>query len=403
MKQKITSLLKYFILVLFIVVPVKVDALKCTYEVFVPNFEKEKRELNISIKQSQNENVTLRIYVDQNLDEEVVFTDPTATIPGGILFPGTTYMSMWSWGFSDDFVELYKQDAVKNGEAICPDIIIAQGTSLGGEAPEGQTDAIQIFPPTHSVANDEIHFNISASKSQKEEGDNLDSVTLLDSCTITAPVLRADNGSGTEAESMEVSFFIYSNNTKYWSINNSAKKHLTDKDFEIQLDSYEQARINSNLLNQIFPGEYQLVCPETLYVCQRGGEGDQINFISYDMSLTQACYEQTRIEGANLDGLNQAIECDGLFANREEEGSVWWLLQTLLNYIKILGPILVVILSAVDFIKAVASSDEDAMKKAQHRLVIRLIAALALFLIPTFVQLILDLIGGLSDPTCLLK
>ena len=37
MKQKITSLLKYFILVLFIVVPVKVDALKCTYEVYLPS------------------------------------------------------------------------------------------------------------------------------------------------------------------------------------------------------------------------------------------------------------------------------------------------------------------------------------------------------------------------------
>ena len=85
------------------------------------------------------------------------------------------------------------------------------------------------------------------------------------------------------------------------------------------------------------------------------------------------------------------------------EGKFGWILQKLLNYIKIAGPILVVLLSAVDFIKAMASSDENVFKKAQSRLMIRLIAALALFLVPTLVQLLLGLINGISDPTCGLK
>ena len=50
-----------------------------------------------------------------------------------------------------------------------------------------------------------------------------------------------------------------------------------------------------------------------------------------------------------------------------------------------------------------ASSDENVFKKAQSRLMIRLIAALALFLVPTLVQLLLGLINGISDPTCGLK
>lgn len=82
------------------------------------------------------------------------------------------------------------------------------------------------------------------------------------------------------------------------------------------------------------------------------------------------------------------------------EGHFGWLLQKLLNYIKIAGPVLVVLLSALDFVKAIASSEEDAFKKVQNKLVIRLVAALDLFLVPTFVTLLLQLINGISDPTC---
>ena len=105
---------------------------------------------------------------------------------------------------------------------------------------------------------------------------------------------------------------------------------------------------------------------------------------------------------SSLDDLNkQYNSCNQIIDM--SEGKFGWILQKLLNYIKIAGPILVVLLSAVDFIKAMASSDENVFKKAQSRLMIRLIAALALFLVPTLVQLLLGLINGISDPTCGLK
>ena len=104
-----------------------------------------------------------------------------------------------------------------------------------------------------------------------------------------------------------------------------------------------------------------------------------------------------------LDVLNQKYDNCSQLIDTKTEGSFGWLLQKLLNYIKIAGPILVVLLSALDFIKAIASSEEDAFKKAQSRLVIRLVAALALFLVPTFVELLLGLINGINDPTCGLK
>lgn len=76
-----------------------------------------------------------------------------------------------------------------------------------------------------------------------------------------------------------------------------------------------------------------------------------------------------------------------------EEGHFGWILNTILNYIKIIGPILVVLLSSIDFIKAVVGFDEKAMKEAQNKLIIRLVAALGLFLVPTLVQLLLSFIN----------
>ena len=133
-----------------------------------------------------------------------------------------------------------------------------------------------------------------------------------------------------------------------------------------------------------------------------GGENDT-NRSTVDSNGNVVDNHKTYTNNASLDGLNQKFDkCSQLF-DMTTEGSFGWLLQKLLNYIKIAGPILVVLLSAVDFIKAIASSEEDAFKKAQSKLVIRLIAALALFLVPTFVELLLGLINGISDPTCGLK
>ena len=68
--------------------------------------------------------------------------------------------------------------------------------------------------------------------------------------------------------------------------------------------------------------------------------------------------------------------------------------MTILNYVRVIGPIAVILLSALDFIKAIMSSDEKAMKQAQSKLIIRLVAALALFLIPTLVSLLLSFINA---------
>lgn len=81
----------------------------------------------------------------------------------------------------------------------------------------------------------------------------------------------------------------------------------------------------------------------------------------------------------------------------EDEDSVAWLLQTILDYVKIIGPILVVILSSVDFITVIVKGDDEAMAKATKKLTTRLILAALLFFIPTLVQVLLNIFGFASD------
>ena len=100
------------------------------------------------------------------------------------------------------------------------------------------------------------------------------------------------------------------------------------------------------------------------------------------------------------DNINIAVSCTGsnaVLGDVNDPDSVAWLLQKLLNYIKILGPFLVLVYSSIDFIKAIVTSDDESLKKATKNLSMRLILALALFLIPVFVSVMLNIVGLTSD------
>ena len=97
----------------------------------------------------------------------------------------------------------------------------------------------------------------------------------------------------------------------------------------------------------------------------------------------------------SLDGCGSS-----LLGNPNDPDSVAWLLQYLLNVIKVVGPILVIVLSSVDFLKVIIKSDDDAMAAATKKLGYRLILAGLLFFIPTIVEVLLGIFGITSDPTC---
>lgn len=64
------------------------------------------------------------------------------------------------------------------------------------------------------------------------------------------------------------------------------------------------------------------------------------------------------------------------------------------SILKIIVPILVIVLSILEFAKVIFNSDSDEMKKAQLKFVKRLILAAVFFLLPILITAILNLISG---------
>ena len=79
-------------------------------------------------------------------------------------------------------------------------------------------------------------------------------------------------------------------------------------------------------------------------------------------------------------------------------------INSYLKIIKISIPIILIGLGVVDFTKAVFADNEDTMKKAQKTFIKRLIIAIIIFLVPTFVSLLLNLANEIwptiSPGTC---
>ncbi len=97
---------------------------------------------------------------------------------------------------------------------------------------------------------------------------------------------------------------------------------------------------------------------------------------------------------------NQSQNCDSLLGNPSDENSVAWLLNKILTYAMVIGMLLVVVLSSIDFLKVIAKSDDEAMAKAWKKLFLRLIFAGLLLFVPTLTATMLDIFGLTSDSNC---
>ena len=106
------------------------------------------------------------------------------------------------------------------------------------------------------------------------------------------------------------------------------------------------------------------------------------------------------------DEANQEQTCENdnsLLGNPEDKDSVAWLLQKILNYLKLIGPFIVVVMSAIDYAKVIITSDDDNMAKAHKKLATRLILAASLFFLPDLISVLLEIFGITANPLCGLK
>ena len=85
--------------------------------------------------------------------------------------------------------------------------------------------------------------------------------------------------------------------------------------------------------------------------------------------------------------------CDSILGDPNNKDDVAYFLQQIFNIIKYLGPLLCLIFSVIDFVKAAASQDKEALAKAGKTTLKRVILALCLFFIPLLINYLFPLIG----------
>ena len=80
-----------------------------------------------------------------------------------------------------------------------------------------------------------------------------------------------------------------------------------------------------------------------------------------------------------------------------ESADIWQIVGYFLLVFKIVIPIIIIILGMIDLGKAVVSSDEKAIQKSAKTLLIRVLAGILIFFVPTIVGLIFNLVAAFRN------
>ena len=123
-----------------------------------------------------------------------------------------------------------------------------------------------------------------------------------------------------------------------------------------------------------------MVCQLENVLGHSGTEHDSLMFLGQLLGNLQDVVTETHVEHTVSFVQNK----EGDFANY---------LQQIFNVFKYLAPALVIVLSIVEFIKAAASDDKDALMKAGKKTGIRIVLAISLFFIPGLINFLFDKLG----------
>ena len=90
-------------------------------------------------------------------------------------------------------------------------------------------------------------------------------------------------------------------------------------------------------------------------------------------------------------GADDVQDCEGVIGDPNEEGTFAYYLQIMLDFVQYGGVALVIVLTTIELIKAVTSSDKDEVNKVMSKTLTRVIAMILLFIVPILVNLILNI------------
>lgn len=180
-----------------------------------------------------------------------------------------------------------------------------------------------------------------------------------------------------------------------FSYKKSAKSFSTN-DFKFTGNSLDVGATISKI--DFKPSDLNNKCPDKLY----GGE----NYGSWTICLEKkdGCDKETF--GTNL-GKNAKSDREKIKLTKKNKnenkftcdnlGNTLNYIKMAYNFIRFIVPVVIVILSAIDFASVVISGETDKMEKAKRKFVIRLLIGILILFIPIILEMILKIVGILDS------
>lgn len=89
-----------------------------------------------------------------------------------------------------------------------------------------------------------------------------------------------------------------------------------------------------------------------------------------------------------------SADCNSMFGNPNKDGTLAYYLQLILDVVKYAGIVLCILLTIVDFFKALLGDDKEMYKPLSKTAMTRLAYAVMLFFLPAVIRTILLLLGA---------
>lgn len=377
--------------------------------------------LNIKALSSKEGTLTCKYdYKNEGINKELVYKihfNNSVKIPfnnGENYLPSNTF-----WYSSDDFENTYlKSSVVEENIYTCPTITI-----------EKSDNYITVF----NNVKKECSTNCIVLQAKEQNLSKKAKQNKIKTKSIVNTQIGSSVGIYEDTNYFLPYFRMFTDGTKQWSIN--GKKYIsTDETAIINVSKNIKTKIslNEDLIEKIYK-EDKISSVNYIYRCVTKVDKNEYKYLltldknkcpkddisTKDGQATASAWHNNALGAKKadkgtttkdmeswMDDYDKEQTCEGknaLLGDPNDENSVAWLVQKILNYIKVLGPMIIVVMSGIDFLMAIIKSDDESMAKATKKLMTRLILAISLFFVTLLVDFLLGIFGITSDPTCGLK
>lgn len=294
-----------------------------------------------------------------------------------------------NWYHEENFAETYLKLAKENSISyICPTITIEE------------TDIFTtVF--NNPKSNDECNGNCTTiSASTYESKENISVKKAVETTALSSVGIY-------NAENYFVPYIrVLNDGTKEWSVDGQNYVSVNDSIYKM----YKKNKIEIKLNDSLFENHdtiYRNVKKENNFYVYLLSDKKENGYNLTDGQETKANAYHAAYGDPDMDewleDYNQNQDCTGdnsILGSYNDPNSVAYFLQIIFNWIKLIGPFIVVVMSGIDFAKVIVMGDDDGMKKAQSKLIIRLILAASLFFLPDLIGALLELFNITSSGIC---